>query len=116
MHLIHPGVVHFAVAFLVLVGGSLPSLWAIPLLVALVAARPLFGWLLDQVGHGELQVLLGFTLAVAVGAGGFAAVGLKADLGALVAGVLLARHERAGRPPDQSLVGPLNRMCTELFC
>jgi hypothetical protein len=92
-----------AVGFLVAAGGSLPSPWAIPLLAALVAGRPLLGWLLDRVGHGELQVLLGFTLAIAIGAGGFAAVGLKADLGALVAGVLLARHDRAELLADRLL-------------
>ncbi|MFQ5700749.1 MAG: cation:proton antiporter, partial [Acidobacteriota bacterium] len=41
------------------------------------------------------KTLLGITLAVAVGAAVFDAVGLKPDLGALVAGLLLSGHPRA---------------------
>mgnify|MGYP000441083821 CR=1 FL=1 len=42
-----------------------------------------------------ILILLGFTLAAGVGAGAFELVGLKPDLGALVAGLMLARHPRA---------------------
>ena len=84
----------FAVAFLVVAAGGVPSVWAIPMVGGLILLRPLFRWLLEHVDHGELQVLLGFTLAVAIGAGLFELVGLKADLGALVSGLLLS-GERA---------------------
>ncbi len=49
------------------------------------------------------SVLLGFTLALGVGAGAFGLLGLKADLGALVAGLILARHPRAGEMADRLL-------------
>lgn len=86
----------FAVAFLVLSSGELPSLWAIPVVALVIAARPVYGWILDRSGHGELLVLLGFFLAIGVGAGSFDLVGLKPDLGALIVGLTLAGHRRAG--------------------
>lgn len=85
----------FAVVFLVVAGGSWPSPWSIPVVLALVMLRPGFGWFLDRSGHGEVLVLLGFALAVGVGAGAFGLVGLKPDLGALVAGLVLAGHPRS---------------------
>lgn len=36
-----------------------PSLLAIPMVVAVIAAKPVYGWLLDRSGRGELQVLFG---------------------------------------------------------
>jgi predicted Kef-type K+ transport protein len=93
----------FAVAFLTASEGSLPSVWAVALLAGLVALRPLAGWLLHRAGHGELQLLFGFTLAVVVGGGGFALVGMKPDLGALVVGALLASHPRAKELADRLL-------------
>ena len=93
----------FAVVFLTFAVDELPSPWALPVVVAVVAAKPAYGWLLDHSGRGELQVLLGLTLAVAVGAEAFDQVGLKADLGALVVGVRLANHPRAGELADTLL-------------
>ena len=93
----------FAVAFLATVGGKLPSLWAIPVIAAVLLARPLYGWLLDRSGHGELLILLGFFLAIGVGAGSFELVGLKADLGALLIGLTLANHPRAPELADRLL-------------
>ncbi len=84
----------FAVVFLAASEQTLPSLLALPVVVAVVAARPLYGWILDRSGHGELLILLGFALAVGVGAGSFEAVGLKPDLGALVVGITLSGHPR----------------------
>lgn len=81
----------FAVAFLTVSSGKLPSLWALWVL-ALPLLRPLLFLLLERAGHGELQVLMGIFLALVVGAGGFELVGLKPDLGALVMGMLLASH------------------------
>ncbi len=85
----------FAVGFLTVATDATPSIWAIPVVVAVVAARPVYGWLLDRSGHGELLILLGFALAIGVGAELFSQVGLKPDLGALVIGMTLASHRRA---------------------
>lgn len=93
----------FAVVFLVAIDDGWPSPWALLLIPALVVLRPVLGWFLDRAGHGEILVLLGFTLAVAVGAGAFDAVGLKPDLGALVVGLLLSSHPRAGELSDRLL-------------
>jgi len=93
----------FAVAFLVVSAGELPSIWSIPVVAALLAARPLYGWFLDRSGHGELLILFGFFLAVGVGAGSFELVGLKPDLGALVIGLSLAGHPRSAELADRLL-------------
>jgi glutathione-regulated potassium-efflux system ancillary protein KefC len=85
----------FAVGFLAFAAAETPSVWAPLVVIAVLAARPLYGWVLERTGHGELLVLLGFVLAIGVGAGSFDLVGLKPDLGALVVGLLLASHERA---------------------
>jgi predicted Kef-type K+ transport protein len=85
----------FAVLFLTLSVDEPPSLWAIPMVVAVIAARPLYGWLLDRAGHGELLVLLGLCLAIGAGAETFELVGVKPDLGALIVGLTLASHRRA---------------------
>ncbi len=90
-----------AVGFLAVSVRELPTPWAVPMLLLLAALRPAFGWISSRVGHTELFVLLGFTLAVAVGAGGFAVVGLKPELGALVAGVAVSTHPRAGEMADR---------------
>ncbi len=93
----------FAVGFLVISAGELPSIWAIPVVVAVLAARPVYGWLLDRSGHGELLILFGFFTAVGIGAGSFELVGLKPDLGALVIGLSLAQHPRAAELADRLL-------------
>jgi len=92
-----------AVAFLVATGGGWPSPYALLLVPGFFLLRPLVGWLLDRTDHGEMVVLLGFTLALGVGVGAFGLLGLKADLGALVAGLILARHARAGEMADRLL-------------
>ncbi len=84
----------FAVVFLSVSGGTLPSPWAV-LLVGLLAARPLLHRLLERSGHGELLPLFGLFAAVGLGSTLFGLVGLKPDLGALVLGMLLAGHPRA---------------------
>lgn len=86
----------FAVIFLVVADGQTPSLWAVLLIPGFFAIRPVASWVLDRSGHGEVLVLFGFALAVGVGAGAFDAVGLKPDLGALAAGLVLSPHVRAG--------------------
>lgn len=85
----------FAVLFLTFSTGKLPSLWALAVLASLPVARWVFMMILDRIGHGELQVLFGFFLAFVAGAEAFEVVGLKADLGALIMGILLAPHARA---------------------
>ena len=93
----------FAVVFLTFAVDKPPSWWAIPVVVAVIGAKPLYGWLLDRSGRGELQLLLGLTLAIAVGAEAFEQVGLKPDLGALIVGVRLASHPRAAELADTLL-------------
>jgi len=85
----------FAVVFLTIAVDTPPSIWAIPVVVAVVAARPVYAWFIDRSGHGELLPLVGLALAIGVGAEAFDQVGLKPDLGALVVGLTLASHPRA---------------------
>lgn len=82
-----------AVVFLAVSAGKWPSLWAF-LIVLLIPLRWILWRLLQRVGHGELLVLYGFLLALG-GAELFELVGLKGDLGALIFGVLIARHIKA---------------------
>jgi len=82
----------FAVVFVAVSAGKLPSPWAV-LLLGLIPLRPVLLRLLERVGHGELLILLGWILPLA-GAALFELVGIKADLGALVLGVLLAGHPK----------------------
>ena len=82
-----------AVAFLAFSSDARPSPLAL-LLLLLIPLRPLLTLVLDRVGHGELLVLYSLLLALG-GAEVFELVGLKGDLGALVLGVLLARHHKA---------------------
>lgn len=83
-----------AVVFLAVSGGKVPSPWAVALVVGLLAVRPFLGWFMNRCGHGELLMLFGILMAV-VGYGGFERVGLKGDLGALAAGMLLAAYPKA---------------------
>ncbi|GAB6053971.1 cation:proton antiporter [Magnetospira thiophila] len=91
-----------AVAFLALSTGKVPSPWAL-LLLALIPGRHLLGRVLGLAGHGELLTIFGFALALG-GAATFEMVGMKADLGALVFGVLLSGHPK-GRELANSLMG-----------
>jgi predicted Kef-type K+ transport protein len=83
----------FAVIFLAASTGKIPSVWAL-LLLGLPLLRPLLYKIMDQVKHGELLVLYSLILAVG-GATLFEMVGMKADLGALIFGLLLANHSKA---------------------
>jgi predicted Kef-type K+ transport protein len=82
-----------AVALLSVLNAHTPSPFAL-LLLLLPLARPLISWLLERAGHGELLVLFGAVLAVGGGAG-FEALGVSAELGALLLGTLLADHRRS---------------------
>ena len=82
-----------AVVFLVLATGKIPSIWAVALLLALVI-RPVIYKIVSTVGHGELIPLTG--IFIALGAYElFELVSVKGDLGALLAGMLLAGHPKA---------------------
>ena len=85
----------FAVIFLTVSLGKIPSPWSIVFVIALILIRPLLIALLNRVGHRELLLLFSVFLALGLGAAGFDWVGLKADLGALVLGVMIAGHPKA---------------------
>ncbi|NVJ51788.1 MAG: cation:proton antiporter [Gammaproteobacteria bacterium] len=83
----------FAVVFMVMATGILPSTWAFALVALWLLRKPIY-LLLERVGHGELLPLLGFFLAF----GGyelFSLVGIKGDLGALILGILVAGHNKS---------------------
>ncbi|MEM9696838.1 MAG: cation:proton antiporter, partial [Myxococcota bacterium] len=82
-----------AVAYLGITKGTVPSPWAVGLL-GLVLLRPLIARALEAAGHRELLVLLGVALTLG-GAELFGAVGLKEDLGPLVAGALVGGMPKA---------------------
>ena len=82
-----------AVIFLAASSGKLPSPWAIALLGLLLLRKPILA-LLNKSGHGELQILVGFVLALG-GAQLFEIFNLKGDLGALFVGALIAGHTRS---------------------
>ncbi|MBL34753.1 MAG: potassium transporter Kef [Oceanospirillaceae bacterium] len=82
-----------AVGFLVASTGKIPSVWALGL-IGLLAVRPVLHALVTRTGHDELLPLVGFFMAL----GGyelFTLLNLKGDLGALVAGMMLASHVKA---------------------
>lgn len=82
-----------AVIFLAASTGKLPSIWAL-LLFLLIPLRPLFHYLLQKTGHGELLILYGLVLALG-GAELFELSGVKDDLGALIMGVLISTHSKS---------------------
>ncbi len=84
----------FAVIFLTVSTGKIPEITALALF-ALPLLRPSLFKVLDKAGHGEMLVLYGIFLALVAGAGLFEAVGMKADLGALILGMMLAAHPKA---------------------
>ncbi len=82
-----------AVFYMSSTADKLPSLYAI-LLLLLIPLRPLFDRILKACGHGELLILAGFVLAFGTTAL-FEGLGLKADLGALVAGCVIANTSKS---------------------
>jgi len=80
-----------AVIFLVLMSGQYPTGWSILLLGAPLLRTPL-ARLLRMVGHGELLLLCGIAITFA-SAQFFEWLQLKAGLGALLAGMLVAASE-----------------------
>ncbi len=92
----------FAVVFLTVSTGKIPSLWSLALL-SLIPLRYVLMKFMEKLGHGELLILYGLLLALG-GASIFEAVGMKADLGALVIGVLIAPHPKSSEMA-KSLLG-----------
>ncbi len=84
-----------AVIFITLSKGQFPSVWALGLPVLLFAIRPALMFFIDRAGHGEMLTLAGLFTAIVVGATSFHLLGMKADLGALVMGILVGSHPRA---------------------
>ncbi len=82
----------FAVIFLTLSSGKIPSPWAIGLIGLFLLRKPLLA-LIVRCGHGELLILLGLLIPLSA-ANLFEFVGLKPDLGALLIGMLLAGHDK----------------------
>jgi glutathione-regulated potassium-efflux system ancillary protein KefC len=82
-----------AVVFLMAANQSLPSPWALALLL-LPWFRPILNWAIEHSGYGEVLVLFGLAAAVA-GGELFDIVGMKDGLGALAFGVLLSAHSKA---------------------
>jgi len=83
----------FAVLFLAVSAGKIPSPWALALL-GLIPLRGVLMNLMDRAGHSELQILFGLALAFG-GWSLFNMVDVKGDLGALLVGALLAAHPAA---------------------
>ena len=83
----------FAVVFLALSTGKIPSVWALALF-GLFPLRRVLMKLMSRAGHGELLVLLGLALTFG-GSTLFELVGVKGDLGALIFGALMAAHPSA---------------------
>ncbi len=83
-----------AVLYLGVSAGKVPTIWAPVLLLSLFIIRPLMIKLSAVIGHGELLLLFGLVVAYG-GASLFEAVDMKADLGALVFGILLANTPKA---------------------
>ena len=93
-----------AVLFLTFSLGKIPSVWALALLAMLPVIRYLLKAILDRCGHGEVLILAGMFMGLVVGAAAFDLVGLKADLGALIVGMLVADHPKASELAN-SLMG-----------
>ena len=83
-----------AVLYLGISEAKMPSIWAVVLISLILVGRPLIIKLSTKVGHGELLLLFGLSLALG-GAALFESVDMKADLGALAFGVLLANTAKA---------------------
>jgi len=82
-----------AVVFLAASTAKIPTMWAL-LLFLLIPLRPLFHYLLEKTGHGELLILYALVLALG-GAELFELGGVKDDLGALIMGLLISTHPKS---------------------
>lgn len=92
-----------AVLFLVFAAVKIPSVYAVFIPLILFIVRPVLLYILNRLGHGELLILFGFFLALVVGAEMFRFVGLKADLVALVIGMMFAGEKKGKELADNLL-------------
>lgn len=83
----------FAIVFLTISLGKMPSPWAFGLLL-LPLTRPILRIVMDRAGHGELLLLAGLVLVYATTTL-FEEVQMKPDLGALIAGLLVGSHPKS---------------------
>lgn len=81
-----------AIAIIAYTGGGIPSIWSFLLLV-LPLLRPVISKLLDSIQKDELIMLLALVLAIG-GSTLFEFLNLSGELGALVAGMVLATDEK----------------------
>lgn len=82
-----------AIGIIAYTGGGTPSLWSV-LLFGLPLVRPILSFLIRLLEKDELIMLLALVLAIG-GATLFEAFNLSGELGALVAGMILASDEHA---------------------
>lgn len=82
-----------AVIFLTFATDKSPTIWALALL-GLPFLRPVLNHFMERSGHGEVLVLFGMFMAIG-GGQLFDIVGMKADLGALIFGILLSGQNKA---------------------
>ncbi len=90
-----------AVLLFAMVGERTPAPLSLVAIPALIAARPLLGWLVRVTRNPDLLLLLGTLLALGF-AEFFHALRLSPELGALLAGALLAGHPRAETLADRT--------------
>lgn len=103
-----------AVIYLVATSGHWPTPWAL-LLLAAPLLLPLFRHLLSVIGHGELLLLAGVVFTFGAGEL-FQWVGLKAGLGALLMGMLLANaHPSKSKELYEQLLGMKNLLLIGFF-
>jgi len=82
-----------AVIFLTFATDKSPTLWALVLL-SLPFFRPLLNHFMERSGHGEVLILFGMFMAIG-GGELFNLVGMKADLGALIIGIMLSGQRKS---------------------
>lgn len=93
----------FAVLFLTFSSNQLPNLYALFLPLYLYVIRYILSYILSHSGHGELLTFFGFFATFVCGALVFYFVGIKPDLGALIAGMLLVNHKKADELYDRMM-------------
>lgn len=83
-----------AVLYMAFNANKIPSAWLLLLITMLWPMRIFLSAILKRLYHAELIILFGLTVSFG-GAFLFDQVNVKGDLGALILGVLLSKHERA---------------------
>lgn len=83
-----------AIAVMSVASDAQPSLWALALLPAALLFRWCLPLLIERLHNDELQLLLAVLVALGV-AEAFHVFGLSGELGAILAGALVAHHEKS---------------------